>query len=94
VSKLYDVIPPVLTEHGKTKNPWPNVDAHSGVLLMVRPSCFPFCFPLLLFARVVLCVLFQQLRDRLPKYPFGFLVGCSSSDLSPHSSPSLPFFFF
>jgi citrate synthase len=23
----------VLTKHGKTKNPWPNVDAHSGVLL-------------------------------------------------------------
>ena len=23
----------MLTEHGKTKNPWPNVDAHSGVLL-------------------------------------------------------------
>lgn len=34
VSKLYDVIPKVLTEHGKTKNPWPNVDAHSGVLLV------------------------------------------------------------
>ena len=26
----------MLTEHGKTKNPWPNVDAHSGVLLQVR----------------------------------------------------------
>jgi citrate synthase len=22
-----------LTEQGKTKNPWPNVDAHSGILL-------------------------------------------------------------
>jgi citrate synthase len=33
VSKLYDVVPDILTEHGKTKNPWPNVDAHSGVLL-------------------------------------------------------------
>jgi citrate synthase len=33
VSSLYDVIPPILLEHGKTKNPWPNVDAHSGVLL-------------------------------------------------------------
>ena len=31
-------MPKVLTEHGKTKNPWPNVDAHSGVLLMVRPT--------------------------------------------------------
>lgn len=33
VSVIYDVVPEVLTEHGKTKNPWPNVDAHSGVLL-------------------------------------------------------------
>lgn len=29
----YQVIPGVLTEHGKTKNPWPNVDCGSGVLL-------------------------------------------------------------
>ena len=36
VSQLYEVAPKVLTEHGKTKNPWPNVDAHSGVLLQVR----------------------------------------------------------
>jgi citrate synthase len=33
VSIIYDVVPKVLTEHGKTANPWPNVDAHSGVLL-------------------------------------------------------------
>jgi citrate synthase len=33
VSLVYEVAPPVLTKHGKTKNPWPNVDAHSGVLL-------------------------------------------------------------
>lgn len=33
VSRLFEVAPDVLTEHGKTKNPWPNVDAHSGVLL-------------------------------------------------------------
>jgi hypothetical protein len=33
VSTIYDVVPGVLTEHGKTKNPWPNVDAHSGCLL-------------------------------------------------------------
>merc|ERR550514_1925543 len=33
VSVIYDVVPEVLIEHGKTKNPWPNVDAHSGVLL-------------------------------------------------------------
>ncbi|KAK2988056.1 hypothetical protein RJ640_001997 [Escallonia rubra] len=33
VSKLFDVVPPILLELGKVKNPWPNVDAHSGVLL-------------------------------------------------------------
>jgi len=33
VSLLYKVVPAVLTEQGKVKNPWPNVDAHSGVLL-------------------------------------------------------------
>ena len=38
VSLLYEVAPAVLTEHGKTKNPWPNVDAHSGVLLQASLS--------------------------------------------------------
>ncbi|XP_075211978.1 citrate synthase [Lycorma delicatula] len=33
VSSVYKVVPPVLMELGKVKNPWPNVDAHSGVLL-------------------------------------------------------------
>lgn len=33
VSQLYMLVPPILTETGKVKNPWPNVDAHSGVLL-------------------------------------------------------------
>ncbi|BAT71583.1 citrate synthase [Thermosulfidibacter takaii ABI70S6] len=33
VSLCYEVIPEVLKKHGKAKNPWPNVDAHSGVLL-------------------------------------------------------------
>jgi citrate synthase len=32
-AQLYRLVPQVLTEQGKTKNPWPNVDAHSGVLL-------------------------------------------------------------
>ncbi len=32
VSRLYDVVPDILREHGKAKNPWPNVDAHSGVI--------------------------------------------------------------
>ena len=34
VSKVYEVVPPILKATGKVKNPWPNVDAHSGVLLL------------------------------------------------------------
>lgn len=34
VATCFEVIPDVLAEHGKTKNPFPNVDAHSGVLLV------------------------------------------------------------
>ena len=33
IGQIYKIVPGILTEHGKTKNPWPNVDAHSGVLL-------------------------------------------------------------
>lgn len=33
VSQLYKLVPDILLEMGKAKNPWPNVDAHSGVLL-------------------------------------------------------------
>ncbi len=33
VSDLFEVVPDVLKEQGKAKNPWPNVDAASGSLL-------------------------------------------------------------
>ncbi len=33
VWKVYEVVPPILQSTGKIKNPWPNVDAHSGALL-------------------------------------------------------------
>jgi citrate synthase len=32
VDMLYRVVPPILLEHGKAKNPWPNVDSHSGII--------------------------------------------------------------
>ncbi len=31
---LFEIVPQVLGELGKVKNPWPNVDAHSGALLV------------------------------------------------------------
>ncbi|GAW10544.1 citrate synthase-like protein [Lentinula edodes] len=33
VGQIYNIVPGILLEAGKAKNPWPNVDAHSGVLL-------------------------------------------------------------
>jgi citrate synthase len=33
VNNLYEVVPPILGNIGKIKNPWPNVDAYSGALL-------------------------------------------------------------
>jgi citrate synthase len=32
VNVLFKVVPPILKEHGKAKNPWPNVDAQSGAI--------------------------------------------------------------
>ena len=34
VWNLYETVPPILQSLGKIKNPWPNVDAHSGALLV------------------------------------------------------------
>ena len=34
VWQIFNVVPPILQSLGKIKNPWPNVDAHSGALLV------------------------------------------------------------
>ncbi|HUQ65362.1 MAG TPA: citrate (Si)-synthase, eukaryotic [Flavitalea sp.] len=34
VWNIYEQVPPILKALGKVKNPWPNVDAHSGALLV------------------------------------------------------------
>jgi citrate synthase len=34
VWNVYETVPPILQSLGKVKNPWPNVDAHSGALLV------------------------------------------------------------
>jgi len=34
IAAVYEVVPAILQATGKVKNPWPNVDAHSGQLLM------------------------------------------------------------
>lgn len=34
VWRIYETVPPILQDLAKIKNPWPNVDAHSGALLL------------------------------------------------------------
>ena len=34
VDAMQEIVPAVLRRHGKAKSPWPNVDAHTGVLLV------------------------------------------------------------
>ncbi len=34
VWNIYEVVPPIFQSLGKVKNPWPNVDSHSGALLV------------------------------------------------------------
>ena len=66
VSLLYEVAPQVLTEHGKTKNPWPNVDAHSGVLLQVKPNNILSCFTLRAYERLLCslgCIIFTSANE-------------------------------
>jgi citrate synthase len=54
VGQIYKLVPDILLSAGKAKNPWPNVDAHSGVLLTyygyvslrLYPSVLPMFSPL------------------------------------------------
>jgi citrate synthase len=34
VEMLFKLVPEILKKHGKAKNPWPNVDAYTGSLLV------------------------------------------------------------
>ena len=49
VWNIYEVVPPILQSLGKIKNPWPNVDAHSGALL-VHYGLIEYEFYTVLFA--------------------------------------------
>ena len=64
VSTIYEVVPGVLTKHGKTKNPFPNVDAHSGVLLVHYGLTQHSFFTALFGISRALGVLSQQFWDR------------------------------
>ena len=69
VSQLYNIVPNVLDEHGKTKNPWPNVDAHSGVLLQYYGLKEEDYYTVLFGVSRALGVLAQLIWDRALGFP-------------------------
>ncbi|KAK9453150.1 citrate synthase-like protein [Dipodascopsis uninucleata] len=69
VSQIYEVAPKVLTKHGKTKNPWPNVDSHSGVLLQYYGLTEESYYTVLFGVSRALGVLPQYIIDRAMGMP-------------------------
>lgn len=69
VSDLYAVVPDVLTKHGKTANPWPNVDAHSGVLLQYYGLKEAEFYTVLFGVSRSLGVLSSYIVDRIYGFP-------------------------
>ena len=69
VGTIYETVPDVLTEHGKTKNPWPNVDSHSGVLLVKYGFTEQNYFTVLFGVSRAFGVLAQLFWDRALGFP-------------------------
>jgi len=69
VSQIYGIVPDILTKHGKTKNPWPNVDAHSGVLLRHYGLVEENYYTVLFGVSRALGVLAQLVWDRALGFP-------------------------
>ncbi len=69
VWNMYEVVPDILSGLGKVKNPWPNVDAHSGSLL-VHYGMKDYAFYTVLFGvSRALGVLAQLVWDRALGHP-------------------------
>jgi citrate synthase len=69
VGCLYEVVPDVLKTYQKIKNPWPNVDAHSGALLLAYGIKEYDFYTVLFGVSRALGVLAQLLWDRVYGLP-------------------------
>ena len=69
VNHLYDIVPPILQSLGKIKNPWPNVDAFSGSLLMHYGIREHFFYTVMFGVSRSLGVLAQLIWDRMLNLP-------------------------
>lgn len=69
VEKLYKIVPPILTELGRIKNPWPNIDAASGALLYHYGIVDLEYYTLLFGMSRTLGILAQLILDRAMGFP-------------------------
>jgi len=69
VSQLYQIAPKILLDAGKAKNPWPNVDAHSGCLLQHYKLTQENYYTVMFGVSRALGVLAQLVWDRALGFP-------------------------
>ncbi|RNE96307.1 putative citrate synthase [Trypanosoma conorhini] len=69
VDTIYSIMPGILTKHGKSKNPYPNVDAHSGVVLQYYGLTEQAFYTVLFGLSRQLGVLSGVVWDRLQQRP-------------------------
>ena len=69
VWRVYNTVPPILESLGKVKNPWPNVDAHSGALLQHYGFMEEDFYTVLFGVSRSLGVLASMLWDRVTGQP-------------------------
>jgi citrate synthase len=69
VSMLFEIVPEVLREQGKAKNPWPNVDAHTGALLVHYGVCEYDFYTVLFGVSRAMGVLASLVWDRALGFP-------------------------
>ncbi|XP_052021296.1 citrate synthase, mitochondrial-like [Apodemus sylvaticus] len=81
VGQLYKIVPKILLEQGKAKNPWPNVDAHSGVLLQYYGMTEMNYYTVLFGVSRALGVLAQLIWSRALGFPIERPKSMSTDDL-------------
>lgn len=81
VTRLWKIVPEVLKKLGKVANPFPNVDAHSGVLLQHYCLMEMNYYTVLFGVSRALGVLSQLIWSRALGYPLERPKSISTSDL-------------
>jgi citrate synthase len=69
VAQLNKIVPHILLEQGKAKNPWPKVDAHSGVLLQYNGMLEMNYYTVLFGVSRALGILAQLISSRALGFP-------------------------